>query len=371
MDLKSESSSEKVIIGIVNFNGKSRLAKTLDAAIASDHDNFEVIVADNLSTDGSREWLQVNYPDISCLHLTANRGPAAARNALLRASDATYVLFLDDDMVLEPETLDRLMQIIQLTPQIAACHPEICDRSDPSVHHYNGGSIHYLGALISRPKPSDERPDYEVFDIVSGGALLVRRHVAQEVGYFDEDYFFNWEDGDFVARLTLSGYVCVNVPEAIAHHRQKNRGTSKAYYMVRNRGYFILKLYDWKTLFLIAPALFVFELFQAALLILKGEFPAYIRANLDLLKNLPAVLHKRRKFQKLKKKSDRDWLYSDDVYVSTNFVGVESWLSRLKILIFRGFDIYWRLVRPFCVSTQSQKASFQKNYALGQSPLSE
>ncbi|MDB9525001.1 glycosyltransferase family 2 protein [Oscillatoria sp. CS-180] len=354
----------KVTIGIINFNGKSSLPSTIDAAKALNYPDFNIVVADNLSTDGSQKWLQEQHPGINCLCLDCNRGPAAARNAIFKATDAAYVLFLDNDIVLEADTLSRLMQVMTISPRIAACHPEICDRTDLFVHRYNGSTIHYLGALIPRPQPSDNRPQYELFDIVSGGALLVKSSAAEEIGYFDEDYFFNWEDGDFVARLTLAGYWCVNVPEAIVHHMQKPRGTSKAYYMVRNRWFFMLKLYDWKTLLLISPALLVFELSQAALLLIKGEFVTYWKANFAVLQSLPQILEKRRAFQALKKKQDKDWLHAGDVYVSASVVDAQSVLSRLMAIVFSLFSAYWRLVKPLFKNNRVTQNLMQSDLVL-------
>jgi GT2 family glycosyltransferase len=308
----------------------------------------KIVVADNRSTDGSREWLQETYPDVYCLCLDDNLGPAGARNAVLYAADARYILFLDNDITVEPDTLDRLLQVMGKLPKAAVCHPEICDPNDETAYHYNGGAIHYLRALISRDKPTNQRPEYELFNVVSGAALLVDRTAALDVGGFDEDYFFNWEDGDFLQRLTLAGYLCVNVPSAPVLHRGKARGVSKAYYMVRNRWFFILKLYEWKTLILILPALLVFEAAQAVLLLAKGGFADYCKANRDVLRSLPETFEKRYSFRKMKQKRDRDWLQSGDMYVPQSVVKSTSLIGILNTVLFRAFDGYWAIVSPFC-----------------------
>ncbi|NJK39694.1 MAG: glycosyltransferase family 2 protein [Oscillatoriales cyanobacterium RM1_1_9] len=339
---------EKVTIGIINYNGRAVLPKTLESIQKLNYSHVEVIVADNLSMDGSREWVQENYPEVQCLCLNANRGPAGGRNAILRAALSNYILFLDNDITLEPDTVTRLMHIIQTVPDVAVCHPEICDPNDPAVYHYNGGWIHYLGAYISRNNDLGERPPYEVFDVVSGAAMLVNRTIALEIGGFDEDYFFNWEDGDFVIRLTLAGYLCVNVPQAIAHHLGKARGTSKAFYMVRNRWYFLLKFYAWKTLILSLPALLVFEIAQALLLLVKGNWQDYWKANRAVIEQLPRILQKRRQFKALKLKSDRDWLGAGNLYIPASVINLKSIPSPLQYLGNSLLNLYWRLIRPMC-----------------------
>lgn len=338
---------DKVTIGIVNYNGIERLPETLSSLQNLNYPEYEIVVADNLSTDGSREWVQENYPEVQCLCLDENRGPAGARNAILKQVETDYILFLDNDITLDPETLNYLMHAMKTIPGVAACHPEICDPDDPLVYRYNGGYIHYLGALIPRNNDCGERPKFEPFDVVSGAALLVERAAALEIGGFDEDYFFNWEDGDFVIRLTLAGYLCVNIPEAIVHHKGKSRGTSKVFYMVRNRWFFMLKLYDWKTLVLVSPMLLIFELSQALFLLFKGGWRDYWKANQEVIETLPKILKKRQEFQPLKVKSDRDWLKAGDIYVSQNLKP-----SRLLLILNKiyGFlmSFYWSMISVFC-----------------------
>lgn len=339
---------DKVTIGVINYNGKLHLAETIQSIQALNYPDFEIVVADNLSTDGSREWLEKNFPEVQSLHLDSNRGPAGARNAILQHVDTNYILFLDNDITIEPDTLTRLMQVIKTVPKTAVCHPEICDPSDDFVYHYNGGWIHYLGAYISRNNDLEKRPEYEIFDAVSGAALLVEREAALGVGGFDEDYFFNWEDGDFVIRLTLAGYLCVNVPHAIVHHKGKARGISKAYYMVRNRWFFMLKLYSWRTLILIAPMLLIFEIAQALLLLVKGSWKDYWRANLEVIQTLSNTLEKRKNFQKLKLKRDQDWLRADQIYVPQSIIESKSSLSQFKNLGSSLLNAYWKVIHSLC-----------------------
>ncbi|MGF1491468.1 MAG: glycosyltransferase family 2 protein [Microcoleaceae cyanobacterium] len=344
-----ECITEKVTIGIVNYNGLKTISRTLESIKQLDYSDFEVIVVDNLSTDGSRDLIQAHYPEVKCLCLAENRGPAGGRNAILQVVTSDYVLFLDNDIALEPDTLTRLMEVIKAVPSLGICHPEIHDPKDPYCHHYNGGWIHYLGALIARDLSQEERPEYEIFDVVSGAAMLVNVKIARIIGGFDEDYFFNWEDGDFAMRLTLSGHLCANVPLAVVHHLGKPRGTSKAFYMIRNRWFFLLKLYSWRTLMLCLPMLLLFDAAQFLMLLIKGEGREYWRANWDLIQKLPQVMEKRRQFQSLKLKRDRDWLRSGEVYVPSSLVAEESLLSRVKEILTWGFVTpYWRLVKLFC-----------------------
>jgi GT2 family glycosyltransferase len=340
----------EVTIYVINYNGQAELSKTLPALLTLTSPTKDIIVIDNNSTDGSREWLKECFPDIRCIHLEENRGVSAARNVALETAETDYVLVLDNDIIVTPDMLMHLMNVMQSESNVGVCHPDILDDNDPDVYHYNGGWIHYLGTFISRPKPEygSYRPRYEQFDVVSGAAMLINRQAAKHIGYFDGDYFFNWEDGDFVSRLTLAGYRCLNVPAAVVYHNSKPRGTSKVFYQVRNRWYFMLKLYHWRTLVLILPMLCLFELLQAILLLNKGAILDYGSGNLAVLKDFAKIMEKRRAFQVHKKVSDKIWLKAGEMYIASSINQRSAVLDRLQHAFFELCRVYWRIVRPLC-----------------------
>ena len=337
---------KKITIGVINYNGMKRLPETLEAISHLDYPDVEVLVVDNGSTDGSSEWGEKEYPQFKFLMIGKNLGLPGARNLILEQADSEFVFVMDNDIVLEPDVFTRLVTVMEKCPEAALCHPEITDANDPHVYHYNGGWIHYLCAFISRPKPEPEekRPEWGQFDVTSGGALLIRREIAEELGRFDADYFFNWEDGDFAARANLAGYSCLNVPQAIVHHRSNPRGTSKVFYQTRNRWYFILKLYSWKTIIFISPALFLFEISLAVLLLLKGSFFDYIKGNIAVLSDFSQIMKKRKAFRRLKVVKDKDWLRSGSMYVPEG-IARNKLLKALAESFYKLLDVYWMLIR--------------------------
>ena len=338
---------EKVTIGVVNFNGMNVLPETLESIHNLDYPAFDVVVVDNKSTDGSPEWVQDTFPEVRLIPLDSNIGLPAARNVLLQEAETDYVFILDNDLTLEPDVLIELMRVMGTVPNVAACHAEIRDKVDTVDLHYNGGWIHYLCTHIARSNYTEKRPQYEAFDVMSGQALLINREIASRIGGFDADYFFNWEDGDFTARCTLAGYLCLNVPGAVAYHLMNPRGTSRVFMMTRNRWYFILKLYSWRTLILASPMFVIFELSQMVFLSMKGSAIDYVKGNFAALHDLPAILRKRRAFQKLKVKRERDWLRGGDMYIPPGLVKGKSFGAVMKIYgLF--FGLYWKMIRRFC-----------------------
>ncbi|MGD9972845.1 MAG: glycosyltransferase family 2 protein [Desulfatirhabdiaceae bacterium] len=335
-----------VTVGIVNYNGSGTLFSVIESVLVQDYSEIQILVVDNASTDGSPEAIQKRYPGLKCIHMDRNRGPAAARNVILNHVDTPYILFLDNDIVLEPDVVGKLVRIMGSHPEITLCHPEIRDHQDPDAHHYNGGWIHYLGSFISRqpPHPADRRPEFEVFDTVSGAAMMVMRMPAIDAGGFDEDYFFNWEDGDFCIRLTLMGYRCVNAPSAVVYHQSKSRGTSKVFYQARNRWFFMLKLYSWRSLALFLPMLAVFELGQIMLVLFKGGIRDYLKGLAHVIQSWPSIRLKRNRFQPHKQITDRDWLKSGVMFVPRQLSGNGMTLQISRIL-FSVFDLWWRIIR--------------------------
>jgi hypothetical protein len=339
-----------VTVGIINYNGMDVLPAALQAVRALQYPAYDVVVVDNHSTDGSPEWLREHHPEVVCLAMPRNLGLPAARNVVLAHATGEHVLIIDNDISVAPDMLTRLMDALDSEPQAGVSHPELHDDNDPWAYHYSGGWIHFLCTLIARQKPDPGKPReaVETFDAVSGAALLIRRARALEIGGFDGDYFFNWEDGDFTSRMTLAGYPCLHVPAAVAGHRGKPRGTSNVFYQVRNRWYFMLKLYNWRTLILIAPMLLLFEILQALFLLKKGALKEYVRGNVAVVRSLPMILAKRRAFQPLKKMRDRDWLRAGRMYVPPQLNQPGGLMERLQAAFFGVCSVYWRLVRPVC-----------------------
>jgi GT2 family glycosyltransferase len=342
-----------VTVGVINYNGMAHLPETLDYVLKTAYPDYQILVVDNGSTDGSREWLQRWLKETSIearvIFLDQNIGSAGARQRIIEESTGPYVFFLDNDILVEPETLSVLVEKISSVVGAAASHPEIIDPLDPFVYHYNGGWMNYLGVYISRPKPcpGKARPEYESFPVISGGALLVSRPVALEIGGFDPDFFFNMEDGDFTARLSLAGYRCLNVPAARVRHRSRPRGASKVYFQVRNRLFFMTKLYSLRTLLLSLPMLLLFEISQAGMLFALGRGREYLRGSLDYWRHLPALLRKRWAYQKKRRVRDRDWLAAGEMYTPPSLI--RSPAARMLIRFYsRFYDAYWRLICPLC-----------------------
>ncbi|WP_158269720.1 glycosyltransferase [Desulfonatronum sp. SC1] len=335
----------RVSVVIINYNGVDRLEQTLHAVeLLAYPEVAEVVVVDDGSSDGSQFLVRERFPHIRLVELGQNQGAAAARNRALAEAGSELIFLLDNDIVVEPDCLSHLVRAKQKVPHAGAVHPTIIDQHDPRLSaHYNGGFIHYLCAYI--PKDQVEE-DHAVYDVVSGGALLLEKSLAERIGGFDEAYVFNWEDGDFLFRLTLTGRPCLNVTAAKVTHTAAPRGTSKAFFQVRNRWFFIIKMYGWRTIALSAPALIVFECSQFLFLLLKGAGKEYVTGTWAAARQLPELLRKRRAVHLLKVAHDRDVLRSGDLYVPPQLLN-NPVLRVFKRAYVGFFNVYWLLIRKF------------------------
>ncbi|BCX02404.1 MAG: glycosyl transferase [Candidatus Roseilinea sp.] len=224
------------------MRGRKWLPDCLAALRVQTFRDFEIIVVDNASSDGSAEWLAAQ-PDVRVIRNERNLGFAAACNQGIRASDAPFVALLNDDTQPDPQWLEALVRAMQ-HPQSLIAHPQslrvgacaslmlFADR--PSVVQSAGIAMDRAAIAWDRLRgcPADsaevQRP-CEVFG-ASGGACLYRRAMLDEIGLFDERFFAYLEDVDLAWRAQRAGWRCLYVPQArVLHYTSATSGEGSAF----------------------------------------------------------------------------------------------------------------------------------------------
>lgn len=182
-----------------------------------------IAVYDNGSTDGTREWLATEHPNVRVLASPKNEGFAAPCNRLVRAAESPLVCLLNNDVLVEPRFLAALLEAHASTG--AACVGARVLSHDGERIEFDGGMMNFLGhgapqrnGVPAAVHDSDEEPFDTLFG--SGAALLVDRDVFLSAGGFDEDYFAYFEDVDLGWRLWTLGERCVQAPAARVRHRE-------------------------------------------------------------------------------------------------------------------------------------------------------
>lgn len=214
--------SPRVSVVIPNWNGLEHLPACLDALGRQTFVQRETIVADNGSTDGSLDYL-AGRGDVRVVELGSNRGFPAACNAGIAASDAEYVVLLNNDTRARNDWLERLVAAMDASPGHAWGSSRLVRFDDPSVidsagHTYSiwVGAAHNIGD--GEPADRHERPR-RIFG-ATAAASIYRRSLFADVGVLDDEFFFIHEDTDFDLRANMAGYRCLYVPDAIVEHKR-------------------------------------------------------------------------------------------------------------------------------------------------------
>jgi N-acetylglucosaminyl-diphospho-decaprenol L-rhamnosyltransferase len=228
-------------IVIVNFNGGAHIGNclaSLDAAPPSTpHD---IVVVDNASTDGSPDDVRRRWPQIRLIALEKNLGFSAGNNAGIRATTGEFVLLLNNDTVVGPGSLDRLLDRLRAHPDAAVAGPRLVS-GDGRLEISFGpmlsplaelrqkalGQLYDRGIAVVERYVARRAAAEQYVDWVSGACLLVYRRDAEAAGLLDERYFLYTEDVDFCAAIRARGRKILFTPRVqITHLRGKSRSTA-------------------------------------------------------------------------------------------------------------------------------------------------
>jgi hypothetical protein len=215
----------------------------MSALAAQTSRDFEVIVVDNGSQDGSVEWLDAHAPNVRLVRNQANLGFAMANNQGIRASSAPLVAALNNDALPEPEWLETLVSAAEQAPEAGMFASKILLRESDGRMDSAGIEVDRAGIAWNRRwgehDLGEESTCVEVFG-PSAAAAVHRRAILDHIGLFDEDYFIYYEDVDLAWRAQWAGWRCVYVPQAVVHHEHSAttvRGSPfKNYLLGRNNG---------------------------------------------------------------------------------------------------------------------------------------
>ena len=218
----------KVAIVILNWNGKKYLQRFLPSVLATQYSNYEVIVADNGSTDDSIEFLQQAHPSIRIIQLPSNGGFAKGYNDALKQVESDYYVLLNSDVEVQPGWVGPVIDLMESDASIAACQPKILMESNRNLFEYAGaagGWIDTLGYPFARGRVFDtceedlgQYDDTATIFWASGAAMFVRAAVYQQCGGLDEYFFAHMEEIDLCWRMQLAGYKIMACPKAVVYH---------------------------------------------------------------------------------------------------------------------------------------------------------
>jgi len=299
----------KLVISILSYNGESYLPDCLQSLSGIDYpkNGYDVMILDNASSDTSVRFIKNNYPEYKLIESKVNTGFAGGHNIIWQKAKelkADYLVLLNQDTIVEPDFLSKLVGAAETDCTIAACQSLMMLWPKKDLINSAGNVLHYLGfgyvgGYLSPRSEWPVIPSSQLIDgYASGGCVLYKMSALEKVGLFDEAFFAYQEDLDLSWKLRLAGYKIALAPLSVIYHKYDfSRSVEKYYWLEKNRFIVFLTNYKLLTLFLMMPLACVAELGIFLFSIKSGFCIQKLRAYLFFLKPQSwNYLIKRRKF---------------------------------------------------------------------------
>jgi len=313
--------ADRALVVVVAHNGRRYLQDCLESLMMSGVDPAGIVVVDNDSGDGGPELVQAWFPAIHVLCPGTNLGYGAAINLAVahamrdggRWESVEYLAVLNQDVVSGPAWIDHLITALERDRSAALATPKILIRSNPDLVNACGNNVHLTGITTCRGygRRSLEYAHSSTVTAVSGAAFVIRKRVFDAVGGFDPLFFLYLEDTDLSLRVALAGYRAMCVPDAVVYHDfDPSFAEMKIHWLERNRIVLLAKVYKWRSLLVLLPALMLTELLVLGYAIGRGSavIGAKARTYAWLARNLPRIRDSRRRAQAQRRISDREML---------------------------------------------------------------
>lgn len=236
----------KVIIILLNYNGYKDTLQCVQSLNKLNYSNYEILIVDNGSTDGSGGFLKGAIPDITLIETCRNLGFAGGSNEGIRralAKGAECIILLNNDTVVDPEFAGKLVEASKRDKRAGIFCSKIYFFDRPDVIWYAGGSFNpWLGWGRHRGGGVRDEGQFDMMEETArpcGCSLMVTKKFCERVGLLDEDFFCYCEDVDWGLRAKREGFKVFYVPDSKVWHKvsQSVGGAGNAisiYYNVRN-----------------------------------------------------------------------------------------------------------------------------------------
>ena len=209
-----------VTVIIPNYNGDAYIENCLRSLKEQTFRDFEILIVDNASEDGSADFIEKNYPDITLVRLQQNFGFSRAVNEGIRRTKSKYLILLNNDTVCDKDFIGELTAAIEQDEKIFSVASKMLQMYAPDKIDGAGDLYCALGWAFAKGKDRSKK-HYEkpcrVFSACAGAAIY-RRDLFEQIGYFDEFHFTYLEDVDVGYRARIMGYENRYTPRAVVYH---------------------------------------------------------------------------------------------------------------------------------------------------------
>lgn len=302
---------------IPNWNGKVHLKECLDSVGWQTFTDFEAILVDNGSTDGSLDYAKVAFPEVRILPLPDNVGFAAGVNYGIEAAQGQFIVLLNNDTEVDPDWLKNLHAATREHPEIAIFASKLLNYYTRNTIDSAGDAVHLRSGpyKIGEGDITDKYSERSVIFGACGGGGCYRRELFDQIGCFDEDFFAYFEDVDLSFRANWAGFRCMSVPEAVIYH--KVGGTSDTspaskdrFDIMRRRNFIFLVIKNYPALFLwkYSPYILTVHCLLFLVNLLRGRFRVAFMTQWEIYKGLPGMIKKRKMIISTRRITDKEML---------------------------------------------------------------
>jgi GT2 family glycosyltransferase len=274
----------ELAIVLVNYRGATDTVECVRSLMNSTYRDLTITIVENGSQDGSIEHLRAVCPQVELLVNEQNLGFAEGNNVGIRhvlRTDCRYVLLLNNDTVVQPDSLEELIGALNRQSDAGIVGGKILYFDKPNVIWFAGGRFNDRSSFgahegigeIDSPSFSREK----TCDYMTGCCLLARREVFDAIGLFGKEYFAYLEDAEFCVRARRKGFKVLYVPSSRVYHKVSSTSSWDSpmylYFNLRNKLLYLRRncvVTDWLPYF---PRLCYFYLrqFLRVLLLRKGK----------------------------------------------------------------------------------------------------
>lgn len=296
----------KISVIIVNYNGKGFIRGCLKALEGQTFKDFEVIIVDNGSLDGSlyeiKGFLEETsiVPFTTLIPLDTNLGFAGGNFEGFRHACGEYIALLNNDAEPDGRWLEELVMAMDNDPQVGICASKLIVYGSDIIDSAGDG---FSTSLKGFKRGEGEKAFlYNKGEYIFGacaGAALYRRRLIEEVGFLDEEFFLIHEDTDLNFRAQLHGWKVLYVPTALVYHKVRSSigemSPMAVYYTLRNSGFVKIKNIPLSLFLRCLPVFMLGMVSEFLYFAIKHKRPTlYFKAKIDAIRMLPVMLKKRR-----------------------------------------------------------------------------
>lgn len=246
------SREPRIAIIILNWNGMTDTLECLDSLRRLDYTNYGSVVVDQNSSDGSREAIAREFPEVTVVRNAENLGFAEGSNVGIQYAlehGADYIALLNNDTTVESNFLRAIADAAMAHPGFDIFGPKIVFDSDPNLIWAAGSHINWQqGTCVQLGYRERDRGQHDAFaevNALSGCAMVINRRAFQTIGLLDSRFFIYYEETDWCARAQQAGFRLLYVPGTVVRHKvsatMEAGSPAVVFYMVRNQLLFIAK----------------------------------------------------------------------------------------------------------------------------------